>query len=157
MSATDAALKLADYVVTEAGFGADLGAEKFLDIKCRAAGMTPDAVVVVATVKALKYNGGVPKAELGAENVEALERGLPNLLKHVENITQVFGLPCVVAINRFVNDTDAELALIRDKCRALGVNVALSEVWAKGGAGGEDLAREVLRLCGAAQALPVQL
>ena len=146
VSATDAALKLADYVVTEAGFGADLGAEKFLDIKCRAAGMTPDAVVVVATVKALKYNGGVPKAELGAENGEALERGLPNLLKHVENITQVFGLPCVVAINRFVNDTDAELALIRDKCRALGVNVALSEVWAKGGAGGEDLAREVLRL-----------
>ena len=146
VSATDAALKLADYVVTEAGFGADLGAEKFLDIKCRAAGMTPDAVVVVATVKALKYNGGVPKAELGAENVEALERGLPNLLKHVENITQVFGLPCVVAINRFVNDTDAELALIRDKCRALGVNVALSEVWAKWGAGGEDLAREVLRL-----------
>ena len=146
VSATDAALKLADYVVTEAGFGADLGAEKFLDIKCRAAGMTPDAVVVVATVKALKYNGGVPKAELGAENVEALERGLPNLLKHVENITQVFGLPCVVAINRFVNDTDAELALIRDKCRALGVNVALSEVWAKGGTGGEDLAREVLRL-----------
>ena len=146
VSATDAALKLADYVVTEAGFGADLGAEKFLDIKCRAAGMSPDAVVVVATVKALKYNGGVPKAELGAENVEALERGLPNLLKHVENITQVFGLPCVVAINRFVNDTDAELALIRDKCRALGVNVALSEVWAKGGAGGEDLAREVLRL-----------
>ena len=103
-------------------------------------------MVVVATVKALKYNGGVPKAELGAENVEALERGLPNLLKHVENITQVFGLPCVVAINRFVNDTDAELALIRDKCRALGVNVALSEVWAKGGDGGEDLAREVLRL-----------
>ena len=146
VSATDAALKLADYVVTEAGFGADLGAEKFLDIKCRAAGMTPDAVVVVATVKALKYNGGVPKAELGAENVEALERGLPNLLKHVENITQVFGLPCVVAINRFVNDTDAELALIRDKCRALGVNVALSEVWAKGGEGGQDLAQEVLRL-----------
>ncbi len=157
VSATDAALKLADYVVTEAGFGADLGAEKFLDIKCRAAGMSPDAVVVVATVKALKYNGGVPKAELGAENVEALEQGLPNLLKHVENITQVFGLPCVVAINRFVNDTDAELALIRDKCRALGVNVALSEVWAKGGEGGEDLAREVLRLGGAAQGLPLQL
>ena len=147
VSATDAALKLADYVVTEAGFGADLGAEKFLDIKCRAAGMSPDAVVVVATVKALKYNGGVPKAELGAENVEALERGLPNLLKHVENITQVFGLPCVVAINRFVNDTGAELALIRDKCRELGVNVALSEVWAKGGEGGRDLAQEVLRLC----------
>ena len=147
VSATDAALKLADYVVTEAGFGADLGAETFLDIKCRAAGMSPDAVVVVATVKALKYNGGVPKAELGAENVEALERGLPNLLKHVENITQVFGLPCVVAINRFVNDTGAELALIRDKCRELGVNVALSEVWAKGGEGGRDLAQEVLRLC----------
>ena len=147
VSATDAALKLADYVVTEAGFGADLGAEKFLDIKCRAAGMAPDAVVVVATVKALKYNGGVPKTELGTEDLEALEKGLPNLLKHVENITQVFGLPCVVAINRFVNDTDAELALIRDKCRELGVNVALSEVWAKGGEGGEDLAREVLRLC----------
>ena len=146
VSATDAGMKLADYVVTEAGFGADLGAEKFLDIKCRAAGFDPSAVVIVATVKALKYNGGVPKSELGTENLEALEKGLPNLLKHVENITQVFGLPCVVAINRFVNDTDAELALIRDKCRALGVNVALSEVWAKGGAGGEDLAREVLRL-----------
>ena len=147
VSATDTALKLADYVVTEAGFGADLGAEKFLDIKCRTAGMKPSAVVVVATVKALKYNGGVPKTELGTENVEALERGLPNLLKHVENITQVFGLPAVVAINRFDNDTDAELALIRDKCRALGVNVALSEVWAKGGEGGEALGREVLRLC----------
>ena len=147
VSATDTALKLADYVVTEAGFGADLGAEKFLDIKCRTAGMKPSAVVIVATVKALKYNGGVPKTELGTENVEALERGLPNLLKHVENITQVFGLPAVVAINRFDNDTDAELALIRDRCRALGVNVALSEVWAKGGAGGEALGREVLRLC----------
>ncbi len=147
VAATDTALKLADYVVTEAGFGADLGAEKFLDIKCRTAGMKPSAVVIVATVKALKYNGGVPKTELGTENVEALERGLPNLLKHVENITQVFGLPAVVAINRFDNDTDAELALIRDKCRALGVNVALSEVWAKGGEGGEELGREVLRLC----------
>ena len=148
VSATDTALKLADYVVTEAGFGADLGAEKFLDIKCRAAGMTPDAVVIVATVKALKYTGGVAKADLGAENLEALERGLPNLLKHVENITQVYGLPCVVAINRFVNDTDAELELIRSKCRELGVNVAMSEVWAKGGEGGVELAEEVLRLCG---------
>ena len=147
VSATDTARKLADYVVTEAGFGADLGAEKFLDIKCRAAGLDPSAVVIVATVKALKYNGGVPKAELGAENLEALERGLPNLLKHVENITQVYGLPCVVAINRFSNDTDAELALIADKCRALGVNVALSEVWGKGGEGGVPLAEEVLRLC----------
>ena len=147
VSATDTALKLADYVVTEAGFGADLGAEKFLDIKCRLAGLDPSAVVIVATVKALKYNGGVPKAELGAENLEALERGLPNLLKHVENITQVYGLPCVVAINRFSNDTDAELALIADKCRALGVNVALSEVWGKGGEGGVPLAEEVLRLC----------
>ena len=148
VSATDTALKLADYVVTEAGFGADLGAEKFLDIKCRAAGMEPSAVVIVATVKALKYNGGVPKGELGAENLEALEKGLPNLLKHVENITQVYGLPCVVAVNRFVNDTDAELALIRDRCRALGVNVALSEVWGRGGEGGVELAQEVLRLCG---------
>ncbi len=147
VSATDTALKLADYVVTEAGFGADLGAEKFLDIKCRAAGMDPSAVVIVATVKALKYNGGVAKADLGAENLPALEKGLPNLLKHVENITQVYGLPCVVAINRFVNDTDAELALIADKCRALGVNVALSEVWGKGGEGGIALAEEVLRLC----------
>ena len=146
VSATDTALKLADYVVTEAGFGADLGAEKFLDIKCRFAGLHPDAVVVVATVKALKYNGGVAKADLGKENVAALEKGLPNLLKHVENITQVFGLPCVVAINRFVNDSDAELELIRSKCRELGVNVALSEVWAKGGEGGIDLAQEVLRL-----------
>ena len=146
ISATDTALKLGDYVVTEAGFGADLGAEKFLDIKCRAAGFAPDAVVIVATVKALKYNGGVPKAQLGEENLEALERGIPNLLKHVENITRVFGLPAVVAINRFANDTDAELDLIRSKCRELGVNVALSEVWARGGAGGEELAREVLRL-----------
>ncbi len=147
VSATDTALKLADYVVTEAGFGADLGAEKFLDIKCRAAGLDPDAVVIVATVKALKYNGGVPKTELGQENLEALEKGLPNLLKHVENITQVFGLPCVVAINRFTNDTDAELELIRSKCQELGVNVAMSEVWGKGSAGGVELAEEVLRLC----------
>ncbi len=148
VSATDAALKLADYVVTEAGFGADLGAEKFLDIKCRAAGLDPSAVVIVATVKALKYNGGVAKTELGEENLEALERGLPNLLKHVENITRVFGLPCVVAINRFTQDTDAELELIRAKCAQLGVNVAMSEVWAKGGEGGLELAEEVLRLCG---------
>ncbi len=147
VSATDAALKLADYVVTEAGFGADLGAEKFLDIKCRAAGMNPDAVVIVATVKALKYNGGVAKADLNEENVPALAKGLPNLLKHVENITQVYGLPCVVAINRYVQDSDAELALIAEKCAELGVNVALSEVWGKGGQGGMELAAEVLRLC----------
>ena len=147
VSATDTALKLCDYVVTEAGFGADLGAEKFLDIKCRYAGMDPSAVVIVATVKALKYNGGVPKAELGSENLEALEKGLPNLLKHVENITQVYGLPAVVAINRFSQDTDAELNLIREKCAQYGVNVALSEVWGKGGAGGLEMAEEVLRLC----------
>ena len=147
ISATDTALKLADYVVTEAGFGADLGAEKFLDIKCRYAGLNPSAVVIVATVKALKYNGGVPKTELGQENLEALEKGLPNLLKHVENITQVYGLPAVVAINRFNNDTDAELNLIRKKCGEYGVNVALSEVWGKGGQGGVELAEEVLRLC----------
>ena len=147
VSATDTALKLADYVVTEAGFGADLGAEKFLDIKCRAAGLQPSAVVIVATVKALKYNGGAAKGELGKENLEALERGLPNLLKHVENITQVFGLPAVVAVNRFVQDTDAELELIRAQCARYGVNVALSEVWGKGGEGGLELAREVLCLC----------
>ena len=145
--ATKAALKLGDYAVTEAGFGADLGAEKFLDIKCRMAGLHPDAVVVVATVRALKHHGGVAKADLGTENLEALEKGLPNLLRHVENITQVFGLPCVVAINRFPLDTEAELALIEDKCKALGVNVALSEVWAKGGEGGHALAEEVVRLC----------
>ena len=133
--------------VTEAGFGADLGAEKFLDIKCRCGGLTPSAVVVVATVRALKHHGGAAKSELGAENLAALERGLPNLLQHVENITQVYGLPCVVAINRFPTDTEAELALVEEKCRALGVNVALSEVWAKGGEGGEALAREVMRLC----------
>ncbi|MDO4493160.1 MAG: formate--tetrahydrofolate ligase [Clostridia bacterium] len=146
VSATRMALRLSDYTVTEAGFGADLGAEKFFDIKCRMAGLKPDAVVVVATVRALKYNGGVPKDALGEENTEALERGLPNLLKHVENITKVFGLPCVVALNRFPGDTERELALIEEKCRALGVRVALSEVWAKGGEGGIALAEEVLRL-----------
>ncbi len=145
--ATQAALKLGDYVVTEAGFGADLGAEKFLDIKCRMAGLTPSAVVVVATVRALKHHGGVPKGELNQENLEALERGLPNLLQHVENITTVFGLPCVVAINRFPMDTEAELAMVAEQCKALGVNVALSEVWSKGGAGGHTLAEEVVRLC----------
>ena len=145
--ATKAALKLGDYAVTEAGFGADLGAEKFLDIKCRMAGLHPDAVVVVATVRALKHHGGVAKADLGQENLEALEKGLPNLLRHVENITTVFGLPCVVAINRFPLDTEAELALIEAKCKQLGVNVALSEVWAKGGEGGRALAEEVVRLC----------
>ena len=145
--ATRMALKLGDYAVTEAGFGADLGAEKFLDIKCRMAGLTPDAVVLVATVRALKHHGGAAKTELNTENLEALERGLPNLLRHVENITQVYGLPCVVAINRFPTDTEAELKLVEDKCRALGVNVALSEVWAKGGEGGLALAREVIRLC----------
>ena len=146
VSATDTALKLGDYVVTEAGFGADLGAEKFLDIKCRAASFSPDAVVIVATVRALKHHGGCPKSALGQEDLGALEKGLPNLLKHVENITQVFGLPAVVAINRFVSDTDAELQMIRDACGRFGVRVALSEVWAKGGAGGEELAREVLRI-----------
>ena len=145
--ATRMAMRLADYAVTEAGFGADLGAEKFLDIKCRLAELTPSAVVVVATVRALKNHGGVPKAELNTENLEALERGLPNLLQHVENITQVFGLPCVVAINAFPTDTPAELQLVEERCRALGVRVALSEVWAKGGAGGEALAQEVIRLC----------
>ena len=145
--ATKAALKLGDYAVTEAGFGADLGAEKFLDIKCRMADIHPDAVVVVATVRALKHHGGVAKADLGTENLEALEKGLPNLLRHVENITKVFGLPCVVAINRFPLDTEAELALIEAKCKELGVNVALSEVRAKGGEGGRALAEEVVRLC----------
>ena len=145
--ATKAALKLGDYAVTEAGFGADLGAEKFLDIKCRMAGLKPSAVVVVATVRALKHHGGVAKADLGTENLEALEKGLPNLLRHVENITTVFHLPCVVAINRFPLDTEAELALIESKCKELGVNVALSEVWAKGGEGGVALAEEVVRLC----------
>ena len=145
--ATQMALALGDYAITEAGFGADLGAEKFLDIKCRLTGLKPDAVVVVATVRALKNHGGVAKDELNEENLEALEAGLPNLLQHVENITQVFNLPCVVAINRFPTDTEAELKLVEDKCRELGVNVALSEVWAKGGEGGLALADEVVRLC----------
>jgi len=145
--ATRTGLALGDYVVTEAGFGADLGAQKFLDIKCRAGGLTPSAVVVVATVRALKHHGGVAKTELNNENLEALEKGLPNLLRHVENITKVYGLPCVVAINAFPTDTDAELKLVGDKCREKGVNVALSEVWAKGGKGGIALAEEVLRLC----------
>ena len=140
-------MRLADYAVTEAGFGADLGAEKFLDIKCRLAGLKPSAVVVVATVRALKNHGGVAKADLNAENLPALEKGLPNLLQHVENITKVYGLPCVVAINAFPTDTAAELKLVEDKCRELGVNVALSEVWAKGGEGGLALAEEVVRLC----------
>lgn len=144
--ATRMALKLADVVVTEAGFAADLGAEKFLDIKCRKAGLKPAAVVIVATVRALKYHGGVAKNELGDENLEALERGLPNLLQHVENITQQFRLPAVVAINRFPTDTEAELALVEAKCRELGVNVALSEVWGKGSEGGMALADEVLKL-----------
>ena len=145
--ATRVALKMGDYAITEAGFGADLGAEKFLDIKCRLAGLKPSAVVVVATVRALKHHGGVAKADLNNENLEALEKGLPNLLRHVENITTVYGLPCVVAINRFPTDTEAELKLVEDKCKELGVNVALSEVWAKGGEGGMALAQEVIRLC----------
>ncbi len=146
VAATDAALRLGDYVVTEAGFGADLGAEKFLDIKCRAAGMRPDAVVIVATVRALKHHGGCPKADLNRENLAALERGLPNLVRHVENVTGVFGLPAVVAINRFESDTDAELALVSKACGAFGVRVALSEVWGRGGEGGLELAREVVRI-----------
>ncbi len=145
--ATRMALKIGDYAVTEAGFGADLGAEKFLDIKCRVAGLKPSAVVIVATVRALKHHGGVPKAALQEENLEALEKGLPNLLRHVENVTTVFGLPCVVAINRFPMDTEAELALVEKRCRALGVNVVLSEVWAKGGEGGAALAQAVVELC----------
>lgn len=147
VTATKMAMKLADYAITEAGFGADLGAEKFLDIKCRMAGLKPSAVVVVATVRALKHHGGVAKTDLNNENLVALEAGLPNLLQHVENITQVFKLPCVVAINAFPTDTPAELKLVEDKCRELGVNVALSEVWAKGGEGGVALAQEVVRLC----------
>ena len=145
--ATRTALKLGDYIVTEAGFGADLGAEKFLDIKCRVNGLTPDAVVVVATVRALKMHGGLPKNDLNHEDLDALKKGLPNLLQHVGNMTQVYGLPCVVAINRFPLDTEAELQLIEDECKALGVNVALSEVWGKGGEGGVKLAEEVVRLC----------
>ena len=147
VTATKIALKLGDYAITEAGFGADLGAEKFLDIKCRMAGLKPSCVVLVATARALKYNGGVPKAETGKENLEALEKGLPNLLQHVSNITTVYKLPCVVAINRFPTDTEAELKLIETKCKELGVNVALSEVWGKGGEGGIELAKEVIRLC----------
>ncbi|MBQ3702975.1 MAG: formate--tetrahydrofolate ligase [Oscillospiraceae bacterium] len=145
--ATRMALKMGDYTVTEAGFGADLGAEKFLDIKCRMAGLVPDAVVVVATVRALKMHGGLAKNELANEDLAALERGIPNLLRHVSNIRHVYGLPCVVAVNRFPTDTDAEIGFIIDKCRALGVNTVLSTVWAEGGRGGEALAREVVRLC----------
>ncbi len=147
VTATKMALKLGEYVVTEAGFGADLGAEKFLDIKCRMAGLKPDAVVIVATVRALKLHGGVAKDSLSEENLEALEKGLPNLLQHVKNITEVFGLPAVVAVNRFPTDTEAELNLVIEKCQELGVNVSLSEVWAKGGEGAVDLAEEVVRLC----------
>ena len=147
VTATRMALKLSDYTVTEAGFGADLGAEKFLDIKCRMAGLKPNAVVIVATVRALKYNGGVAKADLNNENLEALEKGLPNLLKHVSNITDVCKLPCVVAINEFPTDTQAEVELVERKCKELGVNVVLSQVWAKGGEGGVALAEEVVRLC----------
>ena len=145
--ATRTAMKMADYAITEAGFGADLGAEKFLDIKCRMAGLTPSAVVVVATVRALKMHGGLPKTELGGENLEALERGIPNLLRHVSNIKNVYKLPSVVAVNRFPTDTDAEINSIINKCKELGVNVVLSTVWAEGGRGGEALAREVVRLC----------
>ena len=145
--ATRMALKVADYAVTEAGFAADLGAEKFIDIKCRKAGLKPSAVVIVATVRALKYHGRVPKAELNSENLEALEKGLPNLLQHVYNVKNVYGLPCVVAINAFPADTKAELELVEKKCSELGVNAALSEVWAKGGEGGIALAQEVVRLC----------
>ena len=145
--ATRLALKLSDYTVTEAGFAADLGAEKFVDIKCRLANLHPSAIVVVATVRALKYHGGVPKTELGTENLEALEKGLPNLLQHVSNVKNVWGVPCVVAVNRFPTDTEAELQLVEAKCKELGVNVALSEVWGKGGEGGMALAEEVVRLC----------
>ena len=147
IQATETAMKQADYTVTEAGFAADLGAEKFLDIKCRAAGFHPNAVVIVATVRALKYHGGVAKADLNHENLEALEKGLPNLLQHVDNVKNVYGLPCVVAINAFPTDTKAELDLVEEKCKELGVNVCLSEVWAKGGEGGMALAEEVVRLC----------
>lgn len=147
VEATKTALRLADYVVTEAGFGADLGAEKFLDIKCRATGLVPSAVVLVATVRALKYNGGVAKADLNQQNVEALKEGIPNLLRHVDNIQTVYGLPVVVAINAFPTDTAEELALVEEECKKRGVNVVLSEVWAKGGKGGQALAEEVMRLC----------
>ncbi len=147
ITATRMALKTGDYAVTEAGFAADLGAEKFIDIKCRYAGFHPSAVVIVATVRALKYHGGVPKAELNNENLEALKAGLPNLLRHVSNVKDVYGIPCVVAINAFPTDTEAELKMVEDECKKLGVNVALSEVWAKGGEGGKALAEEVVRLC----------
>ena len=145
--ATRMAMKLGDYAITEAGFGADLGAEKFLDIKCRMAGLNPDAVVIVATIRALKMHGGVAKSDLGAENLEALEKGIPNLLRHVSNIKNVYKLPSVVAVNRFPTDTDAEIELIINKCKEIGVNVVLSNVWAEGGKGGEELAKEVVRLC----------
>jgi len=145
--ATRAALSLGDYAITEAGFGADLGAEKFLDIKCRAAGLKPSAVVIVATVRALKLHGGAAKSDLGNEDLAALERGLPNLLRHVKNIKEVYRLPCVVAVNRFPTDTEKEISLVIDRCQKLGVNVKLSTVWAEGGKGGEELAREVVRLC----------
>lgn len=144
VTATRLAKHLADYAVTEAGFGADLGAEKFCDIKCRLAGLKPDAAVVVATVRALKYNGGVERANLGEENLDALEKGLPNLLKHISNLKNVFGLPVVVALNRFVSDADAELAMIEKACAEHGVEVSLTEVWGKGGSGGADLARKVV-------------
>ena len=147
VTATKMAIKLADYAITEAGFGADLGAEKFLDIKCRMAGLTPNAVVVVATIRALKMHGGLLKTELSNENLKALEKGIPNLLKHVSNIKDVYKLPCVVAVNRFPTDTDKEVEFIIEKCKALGVNVVLSDVWAKGGEGGIELAKEVVRLC----------
>ncbi len=147
IQATETAMKLSDYTVTEAGFAADLGAEKFLDIKCRAGGFHPDAVVIVATVRALKYHGGVAKADLNQENLEALDKGLPNLLQHVDNVKNVYGLPCVVAVNAFPTDTKAELKLVEERCREQGVNVRLSEVWAKGGEGGIALAEEVVRLC----------
>ena len=145
--ATRMAMKLGDYAITEAGFGADLGAEKFLDIKCRVADLHPSAVVIVATIRALKMHGGLAKTELGAENLDALEKGLPNLLRHVSNIRDVYKLPSVVAVNRFPTDTDAEVALIIEKCKELGVNVVLSNVWAEGGKGGIELAEEVVRLC----------
>ena len=147
VTATKLAMKLGDYAVTEAGFGADLGAEKFLDIKCRCAGLTPNAVVVVATVRALKMHGGTAKTELNTENLDSLEKGIPNLLRHVSNIKNVYKLPCVVAVNRFPTDTDAEIELVIDKCKELGVNVVLSTVWAEGGKGGVELAKEVVRLC----------
>ena len=147
VTATRMAMKLGEYAVTEAGFAADLGAEKFLDIKCRMAGLRPSAVVIVATVRALKYHGGVEKSELNEENIDALEKGMPNLLQHVKNIKEVFGLPCVVAINAFPTDTREELKVVEERCREVGVNVALSEVWSKGGEGGIELAKEVVRLC----------